>query len=87
MQEETRTPTQTYNESSVKIPIPYLAITAFGSNSIKPLNLIIAVKIAANDLKDALKDAEDFGYGDTKKGAEDFVKWLYAVHMDLIEET
>jgi hypothetical protein len=84
MQEEAVTTTQTYKESSAKIPIPCLAIMVFSSDSIKPLDLIIAVKIAANDFNDAHKDAEDFGNRNTTEGAEDFVKWLYAVHLGLI---
>jgi hypothetical protein len=73
MQEETGTPTHPYNESSVKIPIPCLAITAFSSDSIDPLDLIIAVKTAANDFNDAHEDAEHFEYENTKEGAEDIV--------------
>jgi hypothetical protein len=60
---------------------------AFSSDSIEPLDLIIAVKIAASYFNDAHKDAKDIGYGNTKKGAEDFMKWLYAVHLGLIKET
>ncbi len=87
VQEEAGTPTQTYNESSVKIPIPCLAIMAFGSNLIKPLDLIIAVKTDANDFNDAHKDAENIEYENTKEGAEDFLKWHYAVRLGLIKET
>ena len=86
VQEEAGTPAQTYNKSSVKIPTPCLSIMAFGSNSIKPLDLIIAVKTNAIDFNDAHKDAENIEYEDTKEGAEDFVKWLYAVHLGLIKE-
>jgi hypothetical protein len=86
VQEEAGTPAQTYNKSSVKIPITCLAIKAFGSNLIKPLDLIIVVMTNANDFNDAHKDAENIEYEDTKEGAEDFVKWLYAVHLGLIKE-
>jgi hypothetical protein len=65
---------QTYNKSSAKTPIPCLVIMAFNSDLIEPLDLIIAVKIAANDFNNAHKDTDDFKYDNTKEGADDFVK-------------
>jgi len=56
--EEATGTTQTYNESTVKIPIPFLAIAALECGSSDPLDIIIAIKRASNDFDDAHKDAE-----------------------------
>jgi hypothetical protein len=87
IQEEEGAQTQSYNESLAKIPIPILAITAFQNDLIDPLDLIISIKKAANDFNDSHKETEDESFEDAKAGAEDFLKWLYAVHLGLIPET
>ncbi len=47
-----------------KIPIPILTITAIQDDSIDLLDLIIAIKTAANDFNDAHKDTEDESFED-----------------------
>jgi hypothetical protein len=51
--------TQSYDESLEKIPIPILAITAFQNDLIDPLDLIIAIKMAANDFNDGHKETKN----------------------------
>ena len=84
---ETEETTQTYHESTVKIPVPFLAITALECGSTDPLDIIIAIKSATKDFNDTHKNATDFDYEDMQASAEDFANWLYAVHMNLIAET
>jgi hypothetical protein len=81
------TQTQEYVESSVQIPLPILAIAALETPTIDPLDLIIAVKNAANDFNDAHKGNDDFKFNDATIGAKKLAKWLYAVHLGLISET
>ena len=45
-----------------------LAIKAFKNESIDPLDLILAIKIATNDFIDAHKDAEGKSFEDTTAG-------------------
>jgi hypothetical protein len=70
-----------------KNPHPHPTITAFQNDLIDPLDLIIAIKTAANDFNDAHKATEVENFEDTKEGAEDFVKWLYTIHLGLIQDT
>jgi hypothetical protein len=86
-QEEEGAQTQSYDEFLEKIPIPILTIAAFQNDLIDPLDLIIAIKTAANDFNDTHKDTKDESFKAAKAGAEDFAKWLYAVHLGLIQET
>jgi hypothetical protein len=74
-------------ESSIQIPLPILTIAALESPSIDLLNLIIAVKNAANDFNDAHKDNDVFKFNDATIGAKKLAKWLYAVHLGLISKT
>ncbi len=78
---------QTYTESVVKIPVPFLAIAALECGLSNPLDIIIAIKTATNDFNDSHKNATDFEYEDMQSSIEDFANWLYAVHMNLIVET
>ena len=84
---ETEETTQTYHESTVKIPVPFLAITALECGSTDPLDIIIAIKSATKDFNDTHKNATDFDYEDMQASAEDFANWLFAVHMNFIQET
>lgn len=86
-EEATSGTTQTYHESMVKIPVPFLAITALECGSTDPLDIIIAIKTATADFNDTHKNATDFDYEDMQASAEDFAKWLFAVHMNFIGET
>ena len=74
-----------YKESLFKIPAPFLAFTAFASNSTNPLDIIIATRNAAVKFSEAHMDAKDFE--DIRPSAESLIKWLFAVHMGLISET
>ena len=61
--EETNNPNNKdldYKESLLKIPAPFLAFTAFASNSTNPLNIIIATRNAAVEFSKAHMDANDF---------------------------
>jgi hypothetical protein len=78
---------QTLTESAVKIPVPFLAIAALECGSSDPLDIIISIKRASNDFNDAHKNATDFKYKDMQASGEDFANWLYAVHMNLIQES
>jgi hypothetical protein len=81
------TQTQEYMESSIQIPLPILAIAALESPSIDPLNLIIAVKNAANNFNDTHKDNDVFKFDNATIGAKKLAKWLYAIHLGLISKT
>jgi hypothetical protein len=74
-----------YEESSLKIPAPFLAFTAFASNSTNPLDIIIATRNAAVEFSEAHMDANDFE--DIRLSAKSLIKWLFVVHMGLISET
>ena len=76
-----------YKESAIKIPVPFLAITALTCNSTNPLDIIIATIKAAVAFNDAHMEAEDFNYEDIRPSAENLIKWLFAVHMGLVPET
>jgi hypothetical protein len=86
--EETNNPNDKdleYKESLLKIPAPFLAFTAFASNSTNPLNIIIATRNAAVEFSETHMDAKDFE--DIRPSVESLIKWLFAVHMGLISET
>jgi hypothetical protein len=74
-------------ESSIQIPLPILAIAALESPSIDTLDLIIAVKNAANNFNDTHKDNDVFKFNDATIQAKKLAKWLYAIHLGLISET
>jgi hypothetical protein len=74
-----------YKESWLKIPAPFLAFTAFVSNSTDPLDIIIAMRNAAVEFSEAHMDADDFE--DIHPSAKSLIKWLFAVHMGLISKT
>ena len=61
--EETNNPNNKdleYKESLLKIPAPFLAFTAFASNSTNPLDIIIATRNAAVKFSKANMDADNF---------------------------
>ena len=70
----------------VFIPLPFLGITAFECILDDPIDLIEAIKSAAMNFNEAHKD-RDLKFDDTTKGAKLLMRWLYAVHKDLVEET
>jgi hypothetical protein len=74
-------------ESSVQISLPILAVAALKSPWIDPLDLIIAVKNAANDFNDAHKDNDNFKFDNATIGAKKLAKWFYAIHLGIISET
>ena len=76
-----------YKESPIKIPAPFLTITAFACNSTNPLDIIIATKNAAVEFSDSHMEADNFNYKDLSPSATNLIKWLFAVHMGLITET
>jgi hypothetical protein len=71
----------------VKIPVPFLAITALKCGTTDPLEIIIAIKTATKDFNGTHKNATDFEYKDMQASTEDFANWLFAVHMNFIKET
>ena len=70
----------------VFLPLPILGITTSECISDDPLVLIKAIKIAAININEAHKDS-DLKFDDATEGAKLFMRWLYAAHKDLIEET
>jgi len=70
----------------VFIPLPFFGITAFECISDDPINLIEAIKSAATNFNKAHKDSNP-KFDDATKGAKLFMRWLYTVHKDLVEET
>ena len=70
----------------VFIPLPFLEITAFECISDDPIDLVKAIKSAATNFNKAHKDSNP-KFDDAMKGAKLFMRWLYAVHKDLVEET
>ena len=78
---------QTYIETAVKIPAPFLAIAALECGSSNPLDIIISIKRASNDFDNAHKNATDFNYDEMQARGEDFANWLYAVHQKQVQET
>jgi hypothetical protein len=70
----------------VFLPLPILGITASECISDDPLVLIEGIKIAAINFNEAHKDS-DPKFDDATEGAKLFMRWLYAAHKDLIEET
>ena len=70
----------------VFIPLPFLRITAFECISDDPINLIEAIKSAATNFNEAHKESNP-KFDNATKGAKLFMRWLYAVHKDLVEET
>jgi hypothetical protein len=80
------TGTQQYMAPLVFLPLLILGITAFECISDDPLVLIEAIKIAATNFNEAHKDS-DPKFDDATEGAMLFMRWLYAAHKGLIEET
>jgi len=80
------TGTQKYMAPPVFLPLPILGITALECISDDPLVLIEAIKIAAKNFNEAHKDS-DTKFDDATEGAMLFMRWLYAAHKGLIEET
>jgi hypothetical protein len=70
----------------VFIPLSFLGKTAFECISDDPINLIEAIKSAATNFNKAHKDSNP-KFDDATKGAKLFMRWLYTVHKDLVEET
>jgi hypothetical protein len=70
----------------VFIPLPFLEITAFECISDDPIDLVKAIKSAATNFNKAHKDSNS-KFDNAMKGAKLFMRWLYAVHKDLVEET
>jgi len=70
----------------VFIPLPFLGITAFEFISDDPLVLIEAIKNAAMNFTEAHKDSNP-KFDSATKGAKLFMRWLYSVHKNLVEET
>ena len=75
-----------YMAPPVFIPLPFLGITAFKCISDDPINIIEAIKNAATNFNKAHKDSNP-KFNDATKGAKLFIRWLYAIHKDLVEET
>jgi hypothetical protein len=67
-------------------PLPILGITASECILDDPLVLIETIKIAAINFNEAHKDS-DPKFNDATEGAKLFMRWLYAAHKGLIEET
>jgi len=67
-------------------PLPFLGITAFECILDDPIDLIEVIKSAAMNFNEAHKDS-DPKFNDAMKGAKLLMRWLYAVHKDLVEET
>jgi len=80
------TGTLKYMAPPVFIPLPFLGITAFVCISDDPIDLIEAIKSAATNFNEAHKGINP-KFDDATKGAKLFMRWLYAVHKDLVEET
>jgi len=78
--------TQKYMAPPVFPPLPFLGITAFKFILDYPLVLIKAIKNAAMNFNKAHKD-RDPKFDSATKGAKLFMRWLYAVHKNLVEET
>ena len=70
----------------VFIPLSFLGKTAFECISDDPINVIKVIKSAATNFNEAHKDSNP-KFDDATKGAKLFLRWLYAVHKDLVEET
>jgi hypothetical protein len=79
----------------VFIPLPFLVVAARESVSHNPINLIITIKITTKYFNERLNGAAYYNTTenstlpthDATDGAKPFAKWLYAVHMNLIDET
>ena len=80
------TGTLKYMAPLVFIPLPFLGITAFKCISDDPINLIKAIKSAAMNFNEAHKDS-DHKFDNATKGTKLFMRWLYTVHKDLVEDT
>jgi hypothetical protein len=80
------TGTQQYMAPPVFLPLPILGITDSECISDDPLVLIETIKIAAINFNEAHKDS-DPKFDNATEGAKLFMRWLYAAHKDLIEET
>ena len=78
--------TQKYMAPPVFLPLPFLGITALEFISDDPLVLIEAIKNAAINFNEAHKDS-DPKFDSATKGAKLFMRWLYAVHKNLVQET
>jgi len=78
--------TPKYMAPPVFLALPFLGITAFEFISDDPLVLIEAIKNAAMNFNEAHKDSNP-KFDSATKGAKFFMRWLYAVHKNLVEET
>jgi hypothetical protein len=78
--------TKNIHINPVFIPIPFLAITALDNTSHDPLDIILAVKTVTKDFIEGSKDTNPAAE-DPTKAAKLFCLWLYAAHMELVDET
>jgi hypothetical protein len=90
--------TRVINITPVFIPLPFLAFAALESISHNPIDLIPAIKTATKDFTKSSNGPashlppcnRDFHLPptcDATDGVKHFAKWLYAIHMNLVNET
>jgi hypothetical protein len=79
--------TLTYSKSMCFVPLPFIVKQIFDGVQNDPLELILAVKVAAIDFNNTHTSVGGFKNVDATIQAKQFSLWAFAVYKSYIEET